>query len=93
MNEMVERVAEAMWLEDTQDVKWEFAQRNYAPGYRVRARAAIAAMREPTEAMVRAGDLAQTEARGPKLGAQVAMASSVPWRAMIDAALVEPQER
>jgi hypothetical protein len=47
------------------------------------ARAAIAAMREPTEAMVSAGNAAQTE----EWGEQVAMDSRVPWRTMIDAAI------
>jgi len=53
------------------------------------ARAALEAIREPTEAMVEAGDAAQTETDGPYAGEQVAMASFVPWRAMINAALGE----
>ncbi len=71
MSEMVERVARAM-LEDSDFkhwIDWESA-----------ARAAISAMREPTDAMVSAG----LKLVDWNLGADDA------WRAMIDAAL--PQE-
>jgi hypothetical protein len=39
--------------------------------------------KEPTEAMIAAGDEAQTETTGPETGFQVAMSSRVPWRAML----------
>ena len=90
MSEMVERVAKAIrdhnmrqgGVEPASDMTPFEAQH-----YTAEARAAIAAMREPTEAMVLAGDDAQTDIQGPDEGIQVAMCSSVPWQAMIDAAL------
>jgi hypothetical protein len=51
-------------------------------------------MREPTEAMIAAGNEARdrmhervAEMRGPEMGDWVQSDSSVHWRAMIDAAL------
>ena len=86
MSEMVERVAKEIYLH----VNAETAGRplaEVADAYLACARAAILAMREPTEAMVLAGDDAQTDIQGPDEGIQVAMCSSVPWQAMIDSAL------
>ncbi len=72
--DMVERVAIAISLADDDGLRAE----TIASYYRALARAAIAAMREPTDAMVREG--------GP-------YATSLHcWRAMIDAAL-QPTER
>ena len=63
MNELIERVAEKIWeAAETADVgDWEITKRQAGENdWDVRetyaqARAAIAAMREPTEAMIRAG--------------------------------------
>lgn len=80
MNEIVERVARAIW--DAEFDRFEVASqykgdewKSYIP----HARAAIEAMREPTEAMKAAphlGDLAQMETD-----------TAYVWQAMIDAAL------
>lgn len=73
MSEMVERVAAAIRESRPLDC--------YA-AYEQAARAAIEAMREPTEAMVGEGKAAPTYGDG---------VSDIPkvWRAMIDAALVD----
>jgi hypothetical protein len=88
MSEMVGRITQA--IRDKRDMSLcALCDRH---GHTIRcsceemARAAIEAMREPTAAMVEAGDDAQTETDGPYSGEQVAMLSAVPWRAMIDAA-------
>ena len=68
---VVERVARAIaegWKGGWDDVA-------HREAFRADARAAIEAMREPTDAMVRAGHLGATAAA---------------WRAMVDAALAEP---
>lgn len=93
MNEMVERVARAMWesmrLEYDQMVPWEEAQDNndeLGPArrqLRLMARAAIAAMREPTEEMFRAAE----EVVDPDDRFSFSFAEC--WRAMIDAVLAE----
>ena len=83
MSEMVERVAKALYIAEIGpaigpfdwdiDEAGEVAARNY----RKMARAAIEAMREPTEAMVRAGgDVTESDA--------IAIAT---WHAMIDEAI------
>lgn len=72
MSEMVERVARAISKADENDgsiVTWV--------SYRRTARAAIEAMREPTESMMEAGEKHIREGRF----------SSVNWKRMIDAAL------
>lgn len=73
---MIERVARAIALTPfTRDERWSVAQ----------ARAAIAAMRKPTEAMIREGD-PHTNCGGccgNKAGKDT-------WQAMIDAALSLP---
>jgi hypothetical protein len=82
MSEMVERVARAIFPE-AEDYTWDdfanapngSAERITASVYRMRARAAIEAMREPTEAMVHAG----MSEEGTDLPSE--------YRAMIDAAL------
>ena len=80
---MIERVAAAMW-ERTHDGRWD----DWGDGqdesriiHRDDARAAIAAMREPTPAMLHAGvDFRERSARTERI-----------WQAMIDAALNETQ--
>ena len=62
-NQMVERVAEAIWLahpmawegDGVTPASWEFGCRAYADDYRKAARAAIQAMRESTQEMRDAG--------------------------------------
>lgn len=77
MNLMIEQVAKAIATEN-------LGREMVTPGdlHRRLARAAIAAMREPTPKMIDAGDEAQTENGEP-----VALSAIVPWQAMIDAAL------
>jgi hypothetical protein len=71
MSEMVERVALIMRAACAQPDTWEN-----------RARAAIEAMREPTEAMIAASNR--------EWDGRMSHRSSGAWRAMIDAALAEP---
>ncbi len=77
-DDLVERVARAMFVVESDDPDdpgvWEYAAENY----RALARAAIEAMREPTEAMIDAGAI-YADCNGAH-GA---------WQAMIDAALKE----
>ena len=84
MTDMIERVAAAMW-ERTHDGRWY----NWGDGqdesriiHREDARVAIAAMREPTDAMLEAGN--QTLR---------AFSCWCCWQAMIYAALRESNER
>jgi hypothetical protein len=77
--EAVERVARALWdaagdLRDPE--RWDETSERFRDDYRRRARAAIAALREPTEAMILAG--VHHDNMGDMAGR---------WRAMIDAAL------
>lgn len=86
MSEMIERVANALYEDqcrkhsDSRDAKAQF----YKDGvYHDAARIAIAAMREPTEAMVTAA----LTADGTNM--MLAIGYDEAWRAMIDAALAE----
>jgi len=63
MNEMIERVARALYAADglkhaavnvSLEESWEMSPR-YHEQYRLKAKVAIKAMREPTEAMLNAG--------------------------------------
>lgn len=54
MNDMVERVALALWLDEFPDCIWESCPERTREDYRGHARAAIEAMREPTEGMLNA---------------------------------------
>lgn len=94
-SEMVERVARAMWKSQCPNTPWDAAlDEDYYDGpgrttLRSMARAAIEAMREPNEAMLRAGDdlyMAGVNVINgvPELGDE---ASFQLYRAMIDAAL------
>ena len=61
MSEMIERVARAMWREcEPSSFGWEESDRD---NYRRLARAAIAAMREPTIALYEAGGAAVPQHR------------------------------
>jgi hypothetical protein len=75
MSEMAERVARAMHGNRYEWPRPEFAE--HREDYREMARRAIAAMREPTEAMLNA-------ANSEEVGHPWA---TLAWRAMIDAAL------
>lgn len=83
MSEMVERVARAIYFrgDDQGDTAWHHCQLWHRDVAREQARAAIEAMREPTEAMVKAAY--GRERTGTERGN---------WRAMIDAALKEKQD-
>jgi hypothetical protein len=94
MNEMVERVArklsESTPVSDYEDVPPAevFSRPRYlflAEHYRALARAAIAAMREPTEAMVVAGNYSDLSGLG--YVPDPYKEADVMWRDMIDAAL------
>jgi hypothetical protein len=75
LNKMIDRVASAISALDTNIV---------ANDYEAMARAVIAAMREPTEAMI---DAAPDEAVG---WSEIARRHAADyWRAMVDAALAE----
>lgn len=79
-SEMVERVARALWTID----RWEWPEPPpTADKYRERARAAIGAMRIPTEQMRRAGERTQVlDATGAWVGPVTES-----YTAMIDEAL------
>ena len=78
MGEMVERVARAIYETDPVGVRpWEDAPTSNREDCIVCARAAIAAMREPTVKMYRASEFPNAGCIGDQ------------WRAMIDAALNE----
>lgn len=86
MSEMVERVARATYEarpygdEHAGDLIWDRLEDGWKDRHRDMARAAIEAMREPTDAMVDAAY--GRERTGTERGN---------WRAMIDAALTETQ--
>jgi hypothetical protein len=90
---MVERVAEKLWRAESlrasdrdRSIPWSEAPDDIRSGWRFMARAAIEAMREPTEAMIRAAFTAPDAhmASDPK------DLQRIEWRAMINAALAEP---
>jgi hypothetical protein len=90
---MIERVAKALCAQavanDRDDggklglVEWDLCEEGGRMDYRSEARAAIAAMRKPTDAMVEAGQATECEHGEMNCGAAAA------WQAMIDAALAE----
>lgn len=73
---MIERVARALWVADGQPDQYE----TYADELRVKARAAIAAMREPTEGMIECAGYVSDYSDLENIFAHS-------WRAMIDEAL------
>lgn len=82
MNEMIERVARALFEEEWDDKSsdpWESAEEDEREAWRKSARAAIEAMREPTAAMEDAME-GVTEYGGH-------ISPSNAWHAAIDAAL------
>lgn len=110
MSEMVERVALAMWRKREESFP-KFTRRMDPDGLDrssgawavmlLQAQAAVEAMREPTEAMLRGGFVAMNETPGgtwkamkaegatPRRLFDVKMAPR--WRAMIDAAMAAPK--
>lgn len=77
MSEMIERVAREISACCKNDSDWELRKRM--------ARAAIEAMREPTEKMIEAGTVGWDALDGS--GIRPMFAPQRPYRAMIDAAL------
>jgi hypothetical protein len=88
MSEIVERVARAIYLvpvggrEDPYAQRWDELREKHQDAFRAIARAAIEAMREPTEAMMAGVDCA-----GEKAEWLSGKAWKVGWQAMIDEAL------
>lgn len=83
VTEMIERVAKAHWDASKSPLtrEWDDCAEYFKETMRDRARAAIAAMREPTEAMVTAGK-AHTDTYYSKDGD-----FALGWNAACDAAL------
>jgi hypothetical protein len=78
---MIEQVARALCVAEGADPNWP----RYMVEARQRARAAIVAMREPTEGMIYAAyEQGPPSAPGERAGVERE------WRAMINAALGEP---
>lgn len=92
--EMVERVAKGIFVADFDEEDWPKVTEDVRDIFRIRARAAIAAMREPTEAMTEQGSEAvdpdndngiwDIEHNGPYLTVEGAKTM---FQAMIDEAL------
>lgn len=85
---MVERVARAMFYATNEhDTTWESEAQEIKTTHLIMARAAIEAMREPTDAMVMAADWAEAPymENDLDLGSQF----KAEWRAAIDTALLE----
>lgn len=100
---MIETVARAMWQRDTERAKAlaatlgahyvamtsEWDQSDLI--WKDLARVAIAALREPTDAMIRAGGSEEVASRHFEVNEDIGdHAAEKAWRAMIDAALKEP---
>jgi len=80
MSEMIERMAQAMLESDA--VKYQANPADYHwTAYENTARAAIKAMQEPTEAMLKAAEYSYVKPGAPS--------TWIIWRAMVDAALNE----
>jgi hypothetical protein len=82
MSEMVDRVAEALWVANSKDRfgKWGGLEGQWKDKWRADARAAIEAMREPTYDMRFGDDVKEW----PEDAAAC-------WKAMIDAALASEE--
>jgi hypothetical protein len=83
MNETVERVARALWdaAGSPDEESWDATMEQFRAIYRRQARAAIAAMREPTEEMADAGTKVMATQHQRRWSLPI-------WRAMIDEALL-----
>jgi len=81
---MIERVARALWdAQATRPDTWDSLHPSKQAGMRDRASAAIEAMREPTEAM--------WHEAGQRLRHETTSTTGSLWKALIDAALTEPE--
>lgn len=89
MSEMIERVAQAIdplpWTDLARDHWRKGGVEEGKEAARAKARAAIEAMREPTEAMVKAGTIGWDPMDGS--GVRPVFDPTKPYEAMIDAAL------
>jgi len=89
--EMIERVARALAVEDACDPDFVDTNGRVQWTYHIgAARAAIEAMREPTEAMMRASRIVTTLPDGVDVSRITTWGSNV-WPAMIDASLTAPE--
>lgn len=93
---MIEKMARAMWLDDVgiqfagtaeAEADWDY-QRNI---YFTHARAALQALREPTEAMINAGAWEIIEPRERSAEGEENSTLTV-WQAMIDEALQDGED-
>lgn len=89
---MIERVAKALYENFFTD-EWPPADAPDlgmdADNFRKAARAAIEAMREPTEEMIKRGHLCDPLGVDVKAGGEAEDVYGTTWRAMIDAALAD----
>lgn len=81
MSEMIERVARVLAKQDF-SCSWEELASHYRDGYWGSAKAAIAAMREPTPEM--------TSGEGVHTNCHMCGGHAEGWRLMIDTALADP---
>lgn len=95
-DDMVERIAEALWQSESlrasdrlRRTVWDDLLEQDRAKWRGLARAAIAAMRQPTDAMEKSGNRALTDNGLSDVESDDA---TVAWETMIDAALSEPTE-
>lgn len=92
MNDMIERVAEALWSADAERCHskrrepWSDVSESVKDDWRFNARAAIQAMREPTDEMVSSGQSAGQSVQPTYLTAESTIER---WQAMVDTALSE----
>jgi hypothetical protein len=86
---MVERIAEAIWMENRPEGAPAYADLDFLDQGRVKmiARACIKVMREPTDEMIRAGTISWESMDGSP--AVPMFEPTKPYQAMIDAALKE----
>lgn len=95
MSEMVERGAIAIADADADDgtmvdakIGWDVCDASMREDYRKEARAAIAALREPTEAMISAAMAPYAYGNDETMNRAFRSAITGYWQAMIDEALV-----
>lgn len=87
MIEMIERVAKALYERDGNENDWAKADGDCRRLYRKCARVAVKAMREPTDAMLSAGDSMMPQIAPGQDITTGHDALKDAWPAMIDAAL------
>lgn len=88
MSDMIERVARLLWAAFARDGTYDEDRHDDVPFYLATARAAIEAMREPSEGVRQAGEeaLAKAEDDDSEVGLHETIPQTV-FKAMIDAAL------